>query len=309
MTDGGLRADGTWQRLGYVPYDLLHRIWQTHVLELIERRLAGNAPAQALVRALRRRYPKGFVAHLQGNVLPRLQQLTRYLVKYVVSPPIALSRIIAYDREHGTVTYWYRDHLSQGKTTTETVSRETFIGRMVQHILPKGFQRIRYYGLQATCILKKLREQVIQALHVVAQQVMELGEAVLVRRPGYRQRMLSAFGRDPLICPQCGSTMWLWQIWHPQYGLVYDELERMKAGVYERTERPLCCGAESDRARDAGALSDGDLQLPLFTLPAWPRAGASPAGCRVWCARSVGDRSERWGAEARAQRANLTKVS
>jgi len=73
MTDGGLRADGTWQRLGYVPYDLLHRIWQTHVLELIERRLAGNAPAQALVRALRRRYPKGFVAHLQGNVLPRLR--------------------------------------------------------------------------------------------------------------------------------------------------------------------------------------------------------------------------------------------
>src|SRR6266508_4653034 len=268
MTDGGLRADRSWQRLGYLPYDLLHRIWQTHVLELIARRLAGDAQAQRLVVEMRRRYPKGFVAHLQGNVLPRMRQLTRYLVKYVVSPPIALSRIVAYDREHGTVTYWYRDPLSQGKTTTVTVSRETFIGRIVQHILPKGFQRIRYYGLQATCRLKKVREQVIQALHVVAQQVMELDEAVLVRRPGYRQRMLSAFGRDPLICPQCGSTMWLWQIWHPQYGLVYDELERMKAGVYERTERPLCCGAESDRARDAGALSDGDLQLPLFTLPA-----------------------------------------
>ena len=25
MTDGGLRADGTWQRLGYLPYALLHR--------------------------------------------------------------------------------------------------------------------------------------------------------------------------------------------------------------------------------------------------------------------------------------------
>jgi hypothetical protein len=84
--------------------------------------------------------------------VPRLSQLTRYLVKYVVSPPIALSRIIAYDRDQGTVTYWYRDHRRPGKTR-ETVSRETFIGRMVQHILPKGFQRIRYYGLQATCIL------------------------------------------------------------------------------------------------------------------------------------------------------------
>jgi hypothetical protein len=26
MTDGGLRADGTWQPLGYVPYALLHRL-------------------------------------------------------------------------------------------------------------------------------------------------------------------------------------------------------------------------------------------------------------------------------------------
>jgi len=28
MTDGGLRCDGTWQPLGYLPYDLLHRLWQ-----------------------------------------------------------------------------------------------------------------------------------------------------------------------------------------------------------------------------------------------------------------------------------------
>src|SRR5919199_589509 len=41
MTDGGLRADGTWQRLGYLPYALLHRAWQTHVLEMIAPRLAG----------------------------------------------------------------------------------------------------------------------------------------------------------------------------------------------------------------------------------------------------------------------------
>jgi hypothetical protein len=80
MTDGGLRADGNWQRLGYLPYDLLHRAWQAHVLELIATRLAGDEQAQQLVVEMRRRYPKDFVAHLQGNVLPRMQQLTRYLV-------------------------------------------------------------------------------------------------------------------------------------------------------------------------------------------------------------------------------------
>ncbi|MDQ6740062.1 MAG: transposase zinc-binding domain-containing protein [Actinomycetota bacterium] len=84
MTDGGLRVDGTWQPLGYVPYDLLHRAWQAQVLTLITTRLPGDAAAERLVAAMRRRYPRGFVAHLQGDVLPRMKQLTRYLVKYVV---------------------------------------------------------------------------------------------------------------------------------------------------------------------------------------------------------------------------------
>jgi len=106
--------------------------------------------------------------------------------------------------------------MRQGNQTVETVSRETFIGRMVQHILPKGFHRIRYYGLQATCVRKQVRARVVQALHVVAQQVMELGAAGSVRRLGYRERMQTAFGRDPLRCSRCGRTMWLWQIWHPQ---------------------------------------------------------------------------------------------
>jgi hypothetical protein len=247
---------------------MLHRLWQTQVLEMIATRLVGDVRAQSLVAEMRRRYPKGFVAHLQGNVLPRMKRLTRYLVKYVVSPPMALSRIIAYDRERSTVTYWYRDHLKQGKKITETVSRETFIGRMVQHILPKGFQRIRYYGLQATCTLHKVRAQLCQTLEVAEQQTMELDDGLPGSHIRYRERMRSAFGRDPLVCPRCGEEMWLWQIWHPQYGVMYDELERMKAGVHERVERPVCCGADPNQAGDAGVGSDGDLQLPLFTLPA-----------------------------------------
>ncbi len=153
------------------------------MLELITSRLAGNERVNALVAEMRRRYPKGFVAHLQGNVLPRMQQLTRYLVKYVVSPPMARSRIIAYDRAQGTVTYWYRDHLQQGKRTVATVSRTTFIGRLVQHILPKGFQRIRYYGLQATCILKKVREQLLRLLHLAEPQALPRCGAAPVSRP------------------------------------------------------------------------------------------------------------------------------
>jgi len=266
MTDGGLRADGTWQRLGYLPYDLLHRTWQTHVLQMITTRLAGDAQAQQLVAEMRRRYPKGFVAYLQGDVRARMKQLARYLAKYVVSPPIALSRITAYDQERGTVTYWYRDHQRGGQRTEETVSRETFIGPLVQHILPKGFQRIRYYGLQASCTLKSVRAQLLQLLQVAEQQVLPLDELAPRSRPRYRARIRAAFGRDPLVCPHCGGDMWLWQIWHPHYGVIYAELERMKQGAYERHEGPVCRAVESDRARDVGVGANRHVQLPLFTV-------------------------------------------
>ena len=63
-----------------------------------------------------------------------------YLAKYVVSPPISLRRILRYDGQQ--VRYWYNDHKTQHRQEAE-VSALTFIGRMVQPILPKGFHRMR----------------------------------------------------------------------------------------------------------------------------------------------------------------------
>jgi len=223
--------------------------------------------AAQLVAALRRRYPRGFVAHLQGDVLPRMKQLKRYLVKYVVSPPMALSRILAYDQEQGRVTYWYRSHVQHGKRTVETVDRTAFIGRMVQHILPKGFQRIRYYGLQATCILAKMRQKVVAALQGAVQQVIA-GLGAPRRRQRYRERMAALLGRDPLVCPRCGGPLWLWRLWHPRYGILYDEwecLKRRSEVLYERSP-----GTTPGRGRtgDARSGDGGHVQLPLFPLPA-----------------------------------------
>ena len=47
----------------------------------------------------------------------------------------------------------------------------TFIGRMVQHILPKGFQRIRYYGLHATSRASRIREELKDLLNDTSESV------------------------------------------------------------------------------------------------------------------------------------------
>ncbi len=73
-----------------------------------------------------------------------VKSLARYLVKYVVSPPISVRRIDRYDG--GKVKYHYKSHRTE-RVETEEVGVYTFIGRMIQHVLPKGFKRIRYYGV------------------------------------------------------------------------------------------------------------------------------------------------------------------
>ena len=94
------------------------------------------------IDALWQKYPNGLVAYLEDGKVPAGGQgLAYYLAKYVVSPPISLRRILGYDGQR--VRYWFNDHES-GKRKVAELPVLRFIGRMVQHILPKGFHRIRY---------------------------------------------------------------------------------------------------------------------------------------------------------------------
>jgi hypothetical protein len=127
------------------------------------------------------------------------------------------------------VCYWYKDHKT-GKREEEDTPALVFIGRMVQHIRPKGFHRTRYYGLHATCKAKKVRV-ILQHLLVALGRLIA-GTYRIVTRKSYRERVWASTGRDPLRCRRCGRVMLLWQVWHPRYGVVYDELKGIKRGRY-----------------------------------------------------------------------------
>lgn len=153
--------------------------------------------------------------------------MARYLAKYVVSPPISLRRIDGYDGQR--VTYHSRSHKSE-RVERETVEVYTFIGRMIQHVFAKGFKRIRYYGVQATKTFEKIKGLIREALAKIKGVVQ--GAVKIIARLTYRQRYQQSSGRDPLLCPHCHHEMGLWKIWHPKYGVVYDELEAIKKGKY-----------------------------------------------------------------------------
>ncbi|MEW6738070.1 MAG: transposase [Acidobacteriota bacterium] len=133
--------------------------------------------------------------------------MANYLIKYVVSPPMAVRRIIEYDGQE--VEYYWQDHRSK-KQESARVSAVEFIRRLVQHILPKGFQRVRYFGLQAVW---KAIGATIQLAFCFAETIME--------KLGWRAKIKAKFGRDPIKCDHCGSEMLLWKVWTPTHGTVF----------------------------------------------------------------------------------------
>jgi len=163
----------------------------------------------------------------KGTVPSQYQSVARYVATYVVSPPISVRRIDRYDGER--VTYHSRSHRTE-RMEHETVDVVTFIGRMVQHTMPKGFKRIRYYGVQATKTFAKVKVMIQAALAKVEGIVK--GAVQIIARLTYRQRYAQSTGRDPFRCPHCQAEMEVWRIWHPTYGVIYDEGERIKRGTY-----------------------------------------------------------------------------
>ena len=213
-----------------MPYALLRRKWQWHLLTMLRQTLKTETIDQ-LVDTCFRQYPDGLVTNVQKGAVPaQAHSVARDVAQYVVSPPIAVRRIDRYDGAR--VTYHYRSHRTE-RMEHETIPVATCIGRMVQHTMPKGFKRIRYYGVQATKTFATIKHMMQEALAKVEGVVK--GAVKIIARLTYRQRYEQSTGRDPFRCPHCGEEMEVWRIWHPTYGVIYDEGEVIKRGTYAST--------------------------------------------------------------------------
>ena len=72
------------------------------------------------------------------------EQLVKYLSHYVNRVAISNDRILNVTDE--SVLFSYKDY-RDGKTKKMPLSTNEFIRRFLMHILPKGFRKVRYYGI------------------------------------------------------------------------------------------------------------------------------------------------------------------
>jgi hypothetical protein len=108
--------------------------------------LDGLAVPQAFRRWLSPLYRKEWVVYAK-RPFGGAGQVLKYLARYTHRVAIANSRLL--DVADGTVTFGYKDYAANSGSKVMTQTADEFLRRFVQHVLPKGFYKIRHCGLLA----------------------------------------------------------------------------------------------------------------------------------------------------------------
>jgi len=127
-----------------------------------------------------------------------VDNLYQYLSRYVHQVAISNQRIEKIERRAKTVTFRYKDNKDGGQEKEMTLPAETFIGRFLWHVLPRGFWRIRHYGLHHGSNRKKLEQA--RALLGLERALPEEEELSL------QDWLAEIMGEDVFNrCPHCGE--------------------------------------------------------------------------------------------------------
>jgi hypothetical protein len=190
---GGLAADGqTWlpaRRNFFLPVKALSRIFRAKFRDALRRTdCFDDVPHEV--------WAKDWVVHCQpvGTGLGAL----KYLAPYIFRVAISNNRILKL--ANGKVTFRFRA-TDTGKLRTSTLPAEEFIRRFLQHVLPRGFVKVRYYGFLAPGCRKRLAalHQQLGCLFPGSSSALGSGDTVASSD--------AATSNHVPLCPSCGRPM------------------------------------------------------------------------------------------------------
>ena len=193
---GGLcRKTGLWLRSNdvyCVPERVLSQLVKAKFRDLMKRAgLLSEIPQYV--------WRRSWVVDAQavGN---NTEGVLKYLAPYVFRVAICDSRLVSVKNDQVTFKY-----TPSGTKRTElvTVSTVEFIRRFLQHVLPTGFMKIRYYGFMSPgCPVSRAEVAAMAQLANSESPVFTLPDPPPPLTP-----------RPPVSCPCCGKPMQLRNIW------------------------------------------------------------------------------------------------
>ena len=214
VTGGGLSRDGSGWRSSKTP----HFLFPVRALSKVFRgkflaRLDAAYQKQLLVfarRSARLADPKQWTEllaevrakrwHVYAKApLAGPKQVLNYLARYTHRIAISNERLLAV--ENGTVRFRDKDYAAGAVRKEMTLKACEFLRRWLLHVLPRGFMRVRHYGLLAnrtrTEKLTRCRE-LLGADPPPPEQPPVADESIV-------ERILRLTGLDVLRCPFCGE--------------------------------------------------------------------------------------------------------
>lgn len=192
VSAGGLSLDGeSWAptRADYLfPERILNRMFRGRMLARLEtarqRGLLGDA--RICRRGLR---AKAWVVHVTPPGDRPVEHVVRYLARYVYGVAIHDARLLAVTDQ--AVTFRTRG------ASTATVPGAEFVRRFLLHVLPRGYRKVRHYGLLAPGLSDEL--EVARRLLTEAAEVTEPEEEALADEGAPE----TAVGALLAVCPAC----------------------------------------------------------------------------------------------------------
>lgn len=115
--------------------------------------------------------------------------VVEYLGRYTHKIAISNYRIKHIDYKNNTVTFSMKDYRNNGKKTVKILSTKEFIRRFSLHVLPRGFTRIRHFGILSSAWKKRKLPALQQSL----------GKKEVAKNTEVEQAPSTFLGR----CPSC----------------------------------------------------------------------------------------------------------
>jgi hypothetical protein len=123
------------------------------------------------------------------------EQVLRYLGRYTHRVALSNDRLV--DHRDGRVRFCWKDYADHDRVKILTLDADEFLRRFLLHVVPRGFMRIRHFGLLANRVR---RRALTQCRHLLGLPPSEHSRPESVA--ALLQRLI---GLDLARCPLCGE--------------------------------------------------------------------------------------------------------